>query len=286
MSIRLNQLVVKQEEEVTIPLEDIASIVVEENQVVLTAALLSKCSEYGIGLYTCDEKHLPNGVLLPFQSHSRQLRVLETQYNLSKPFKKRVWQKIIKTKIMNQALCLSYLDKTGESELLAIRNTVDSGDSTNREAYAAKVYFQHLFGKRFIRREDHIINHSLNYGYSILRGNVARVLVQYGFFPCLGIDHHNENNAFNLADDFMEVFRPLVDLFVVIHFHEEMEFTPKWRAGLYNVVNHQVELEGERYSCNRAIEEMIKSYVTACRTNMYERLSTPTLLPLKIHSYE
>ncbi|MDY0855077.1 type II CRISPR-associated endonuclease Cas1 [Bacillus thuringiensis] len=286
LSVRYNQLVITQEDKVSIPLEDIASILIEDNSVTITAYTLSKFSDYNIGLVTCNEKHLPNGILTSFQKHTRHAKVLQTQYNLSKPFRKRIWQKIIMSKIMNQAKCLEILEKDGYKEISSICKTIESGDATNREAYAAQLYFKYLFGTKFTRRTENTYNHSLNYGYSIIRGMVARTLVNYGFTPSLGIKHHNELNNFNLADDFMEVLRPIVDLFVATHIDCFTEFNIEIRKDLYNILNYEIQIECKHYSIQQAIEVMVKSYVSACRTENYRSIKLPNLIKLRMHSYE
>lgn len=286
LSVRYNQLVIEQEEKVSVSLEDICSIVIEEQVVSVTAAALSKMAEYNIMLFTCDQKHLPNGVLLPFQKHSRQLGVLHMQHTYSKPFKKRIWQRIVIQKLINQGRCLQYLDKEGSDELYKISKTVDSGDSSNREAYGARKYFQYLFGNTFTRQSETVVNASLNYGYAIMRGLVACSLVGYGFIPSLGIFHDNELNKFNLADDFMEILRPLVDLYVAQHIQADDVFSPTIRQNLYNLANMDILLDQQKLSVLNAIEEMIKSFVSASRNQDPSYLKLPELLPLNQHIYE
>ncbi|MEK4221202.1 type II CRISPR-associated endonuclease Cas1 [Bacillus sp. FSL W8-0116] len=286
LSIRYNQLVIEQEEKVAIPLEDICSIMIEEPAVTITSVALSKMAEYNIALITCDKKRLPNGVLQPFQKHSRQLSVLHMQYAYSKPFKKRIWQQIVIQKLVNQGKCLELLNKEGAEELYRISKTVDSGDMNNREAYGAKKYFHYLFGDQFTRRSDNTINTALNYGYAIMRGIVARSLVNYGFFPCLGIYHDNDLNKFNLADDFMEVLRPLVDLYVAQKINIDDEFSPEIRADLYNLANADILINNEKLTVVNAVEEMAKSFVTASKSQNPSFLKLPELLPIQLHVYE
>ncbi|MBE2908621.1 MULTISPECIES: type II CRISPR-associated endonuclease Cas1 [Anoxybacillus] len=286
LSIRYNQLVIEQEDTVSIPLEDLCSIIIEEHAVTITAATLSKMAECNIALFTCDQKRLPNGLLNTFQKHSRQLSVLQMQYTYTKPFKKRIWQQIVTQKLTNQGKCLEFLSKDGADDLYRISKTVDSGDTNNREAYGAKKYFRYLFGEGFNRRNDNTINIALNYGYAIMRGIVARSLVNYGFFPCIGIYHDNELNKFNLADDFMEVLRPLVDLHVAQHIQEDDEFSSSIRADLYNLVNADILMDKEKLTVTNAVEEMVKSFVTASRNEKPSFLKLPELLPIQIHTYE
>lgn len=281
LSVKHSQLVIHQDEEVTLPLQDIASILIESSAVTVTARLISECAARRISLVTCDDKKLPNGMLTGFQQHSRQLTVLQIQLGFSKPFKKRLWKRIIQQKLTNQAICLELLEKEGASKLRNIVNTVESGDSSNREGYAAKIYFPYVFGSSFTRRSGDPVNHLLNYGYSIMRSLVARSLVNYGFTTCLGIHHDNQLNSFNLADDFMEVLRPFVD-FRVAQMDPE-----KWnvvtRAGLVNLVNYETKIGNEEYALTTAVDEMTKSFVACCRQQDLSYLKLPTLIKSKVH---
>ena len=203
---------------------------------------------------------------------------------LSKPFKKRIWQQLIRQKIENQSICLELLGKEGAREIMLISKTVESGDNTNREAYAAKLYFRFLFEKDFTRRSDDSVNRLLNYGYAIMRGAVARCLTNYGFMPSIGLFHDNQLNAFNLADDFMEVLRPLVDYHVAQQNPEI--WGPGSRASLVNLLNMDVNVNGEKRSVTTAIEDTVKSFIASCRENDSSYLKLPELLPLRVHQYE
>jgi CRISP-associated protein Cas1 len=285
LSVRRSSLVVLQENEVTIPMQDIASIMIEAPAVTITANVLSECAEHKISLFTCNSKKLPNGIWTGFQQHSRQLGVLEMQLALSKPFKKRLWQKIIQQKIINQADCLDIMEKNGARELRKIAKEVESGDTSNREAVAAKLYFVNLFEPSFTRRSTDPTNRLLNYGYAVIRGMVARSLSNYGLTTCLGIFHENQLNAFNLADDFMEVLRPVVDLHVAMQSDVD-KWDAEVRANLVNLVNSVVLISGEKHSVTAAIDEMVKSFVTSCRQQDFSLLKLPEILPLKVHQYE
>ncbi|MBM7649468.1 CRISPR-associated protein Cas1 [Bacillus ectoiniformans] len=284
LSMKNSQLVIHQDETITIPLQDIASILIEAKGVSITAALLSRLAEDRIALFTCDQKLVPNGIWTSFHQHSRQLSVLNMQLSLSKPFKKRIWQQIVQKKILNQSACLEYLDREGAEELRHIAKTVESGDNSNREAYAAKQYFGYLFKQSFTRRSDDPINRLLNYGYAIMRGAVARSLTNYGFHPCLGVYHDNQLNSFNLADDFMEVLRPIVDFNVALR--QDEEWSVSTRAELVNLLNMDVSIQGEKYAVTTAVENMVKSYVACCRQQDPAYFKLPDLLPLRVHQYE
>ena len=167
LNIKNSQLLIGSSGEVQIPLEDINSILIESQSVTLSSYFLQKMAEMGIAVYVCDEKHLPNAVLLPMVRHSRHFKLLKCQMNLGKPKQKRLWQQIVIRKIENQSACLRFLNLEGAEELLKMSKQVQSGDKTNVEAKAAAFYFRKLYGLGFSRGDDHIINAALNYGYAI-----------------------------------------------------------------------------------------------------------------------
>jgi len=286
LSFQDNRMVISQGEDYSIPLEDVDSIVIESEEVTATFVLMSKLADYGITLFSCDEKHTPNGVFLPYQPHSRQNKVTETQLNASEPFKKRCWQRVIQRKILNQSLCLEYAELEGYKELKGIAKYVVSGDSTQKESHASRIYFSSLL-KGITRRKQHILNSGLNYGYSIMRGTVARTLSAYGFIPCLGIHHDSELNSFNLADDFMEVLRPVVDLWVIQNIPKEGDdLTKEQRAELVNLLHYDIAMEDGHYPVIMAVDKMIGSYSTSLFTKDPSRLLLPELIPLGLHQYE
>jgi len=227
LSLLHHSLVLNNGEEYTIPLSDLACVVVESRHVTLTSPLIDALSYSGAVVFICDEKHLPSSVILPFHAHSRQAGVARMQVAWSEPFKKRCWQKIIQAKITNQAKVSETLSHEQMRYLFSLQNRVTSGDSTNVEAQAARVYWSVLF-QNFVRHTDakDIRNAALNYGYAVLRGLVARALVGVGFLPAFGVHHCSELNAFNLADDVIEPFRPFVDETVRQLLDEDKEELP------------------------------------------------------------
>lgn len=276
LSLKHGHLVVRQRETVEIPLEDIAVVVVESERTVVTAALLSELAERGVPLFTCGKSHIPCGVFLPYQQHSRFLKVLKCQMEQTLPFRKNCWRAIVKQKIKNQAVCLDMLGKRGGDELRAIASDVRSGDSDNRESAAARLYFD-IYMPDTTRQEDNAVNASLNYGYSIMRGAVARALTAYGFLCAVGLHHKNELNSFNLADDFMEVLRPVVDLWTARNIAEGSLFTKKERAELAALLGAYMTINFERQKILRAIEIMCASFSTASASGDASVLKLPEL---------
>ncbi|MBQ9314298.1 MAG: type II CRISPR-associated endonuclease Cas1 [Clostridia bacterium] len=287
LSLKNNQMQILQEEVWSVPVEDISALVIESSQVVVTEGLLSKLCENNTVVYICDHKHIPNGYVLPYYQHSRTLKIIKEQINLTEPFKKRIWQEIVKQKIVNQAYVLMCIGKHDvEKRLTSLVSQVDSGDSKNIEGQAAKIYFESLFEKGFTRMYDNIFNACLDYGYTILRGAVARSIVEHGYIPCLGIHHRNELNNYNLADDFIEPFRPIVDLWTAQNIGINDEFNTDIRAFLVDLLNYDVIIAGRRQSVGNAIGILVSSFTTSIQMKDYKKILVPQVVPLERHSYE
>ena len=200
------------DEPITIPLSDLAVVIVSHPQVSFTHAVLSGLATAGAIFVTCDEKHLPVSMLLPLVSHSLQTERFAAQAALALPVRKRIWQQIARAKILAQARLLT--ERTGEDGGLGgLAGKVRSGDPSNLEARAARIYWQKIFGDTEFRRdrEKEGLNACLNYGYAVLRAMVARAICGAGLHPSLSVHHHNRYDSFCLADDLMEPFRPVVD---------------------------------------------------------------------------
>jgi len=279
-------LIIDTDKEYSVPIEDISCLIIEELRCTITAFTLSKLSETGTTVLICDKKHLPTGVLMPLNRHSRQKKVIRNQLEQSKPFIKRLWQQIVKSKILNQGKCLNLSNKDGIEKMTAYSDLVKSGDIDNVEAKAARYYFKKLFGKNFSRGQDNCINAALNYGYAILRGCIARQLASYGFETTFGINHFNEQNNFNLADDLIEPFRSIIDLYVSNSIDgEEETLTPYMKQQIFNLLNCSIISESQKHSVAYAIERTVKSLST-CFTNKSGQLILPELIQLKQHEYE
>lgn len=195
----------------TIPIEDIGFMVLEHPQLSFTMKLLEQLNEFNVATIFCNSKHMPTSMLLPLEAHHIQNELFRAQISASEPLKKNLWKQTIEAKIKNQA---RLLDKYGiaNRQLKTMAKTIKSGDSDNREGFAARIYWMALFGKSFIRdRFGDAPNPFLNYGYILLRSAVARALAGSGLLATLGIHHHNRYNAFCLADDMMEPYRSYVD---------------------------------------------------------------------------
>lgn len=280
LSCRHSRLLIRQgDEETDIPLEDIETLLVETRQATLTSHLISELACRGIAVFFCDQWHNPCGVSLPFHQHYRNLRVLRLQLDLSAPFMKNCWRLVVVQKLLNQAACLDFLNLAGGDELRSIAKQVRSGDPDNRESVGARRYFSSLM-PHSTRAATTPLNAFLNYGYAILRGAVARALTVYGLHPSLGIHHKNELNTFNLADDFLEPFRPIVDLWVLSNAWGDLFLTPRHKQALVSLLSSEVQIRGNRETVLRGMEMVAYSFVDACEEKDTGRIVLPQLLPL------
>jgi len=225
LSMRNAQLVIKltdaqtQEDVVkTVPIEDVGVVVLENRQITITNGVMDALLQNNCAVITCDEKHMPAGMLLPLEGHTVQSERYRWQIEASLPLKKQLWQQTVQVKIRNQASVLKRLSGVEVGCMLAWANDVKSGDNENLEGRAAAYYWKSVFPEmeRFVRDpEGDAPNNLLNYGYAIVRAVVARALVASGLLPTFGIHHHNRYNAYCLADDVMEPYRPYVDELVI-----------------------------------------------------------------------
>ena len=283
--VKNNQVFLEnQTNKVDYPLEDLNCVMIENLNTTLSTYTLSMFAEHGILCFICNQNHLPSGVVLPFCGYYQTLSVFQNQIEMSKPFQKQLWQKIIKNKIKNQNEVLNIYDSCDKLKFL--QETVLSGDSTNNEAKASLIYFKELFGKDFVRRDDCIgINAFLNYGYAIIRGFVARSIVVHGMQPFLGMKHCNQLNQFNLADDLMEIFRPVVDLYVKTYLSDVEELDSKTKANILNLINYDVLIDGQKQTVSYAIELFVQSFQKSLKESKC-CLKEVEITRLELHKYE
>lgn len=281
------RLAIEQEQTAFVPFEDIAVIVLNHREINLTHPVLSACGEYGISLFATGDTHHPSGVFIPFLPHSRATKWMRLQLDLPRPVAKQTWASIVRQKITNQALCLQLNGCEGVDRVRSYAQRVRSGDVGNLEGQAAAFYFVQLFGKDFRREQVRFANAALDYGYAVLRGTIARGLVAHGLLPSLGIFHSSEQNAFNLADDVIEPFRPVVDLFVAKHMSlAGTELNPQDKAALVALLNVDVDMPRGKMSVLSAIEHTIESLARIYDGGNESLLELPTLIPLQQHRLE
>lgn len=243
---------IKAEAARTIPIEDIGVVVLDNRQITITQGLVEALLENNCAIITCDNAHLPVGLMLPLCGNTTQSERFRLQIDASLPLKKQLWQQTVQCKIRNQAAVLQNTRNTIVKNMLAWAGEVKSGDSDNLEGRAAAYYWRNLFPDilGFTRDRNGLPpNNLLNYGYAILRAVVARALVGSGLLPTLGIHHHNRYNAYCLADDIMEPYRPYVDALVcrlVSDEHITEELTTELKRELLQIPTLDVVINGKR----------------------------------------
>lgn len=243
---------IKKEAEITRPIEDIGVVVLDHKQITITTGVLDALLENNSAVITCDSRSMPVGLLLPLSGNTTQSERFRHQIEASLPLRKQLWQQTIQYKIRNQMMVLKQSSNAETKCMQRWINDVKSGDTDNQEARAAAYYWKNLFGHidGFVRdREGISPNHLLNYGYAILRAVVARSLVASGLLPTFGIHHHNRYNAYCLADDIMEPYRPYVDKLVydiTNQYGEDIELSKDIKAELLSIPTLDVVIGGKR----------------------------------------
>ncbi|MBQ0016018.1 MAG: type II CRISPR-associated endonuclease Cas1 [Bacteroidales bacterium] len=255
LSLQHGQMVVRQGDGTelvrTIPIEDIGVVLLESQQISITAPLLDALVQNNSAVITCNDRFMPSGLLMPIASNSLQSERFQHQIEASVPLRKQLWMQTIRAKIMGQAAMLQRHNPQQAKPLMVMADSVRSGDPDNREAQAAAHYWKYIFKQfpSFVRdRNGEMPNPLLNYGYAILRSVVARSLVGSGLLPTLGIHHHNRYNAYCLADDIMEPYRPVVDNKVVSILQQQPhceELTTDIKRQLLTIPVEDVTIDGK-----------------------------------------
>lgn len=288
LSLRNGQLVVKldphddePERQASVPIEDIGVVVLDHRQITLTHGALSALVDNNAAVVTCDDRHMPIGLLLPLEGNTIQSERFRDQIDASLPLRKQLWQQTVQQKIRNQAALLHELHGIEVGNMKKWAGEVLSGDSTNLEGRAAAFYWSHMFPTlpSFTRsREGDYPNSLLNYGYAILRAVIARALVGSGLLPTLGIHHHNRYNAYCLADDVMEPYRPYVARLVVQTMAEcgDVEITTDIKRRLLTVPTLEVRIGGQRSPLMIAASQTTAS-LARCFSGENRRISYPEM---------
>lgn len=286
ISVRDNWLIVSGETEQRLPIEDLYSVVIDNQETVLTVAAMTRLTKAGAHILVCDEKHLPATVILPQSIHYHPLSVIRKQVAMPEEFKDRLWDEIVRQKIVNQATVLKLCGGKQHrvERLMELADEVSGGDSGNREGIAARIFFHELYGFEFVRMYDDATNAALNYGYTVIRSAVAKTLVAYGYNCVLGLHHINEANPFNLADDMMEPLRPLVDLWVSDHRDELTEkLTKQQKNELASLVNAVILWDGKKMRTRNAIDKYISSLTSAMNRLSEKSLRIPTIIRADVY---
>lgn len=278
------QVVVDQDDgEARFAIEDVAWIVLDSPRSTLTGTVLSACMTAGVALIVTDDKHTPAGIALPFHRHHRQADVAQRQVAMSTPLRKRMWQAIVRRKIENQAAALDSVGQEGAPTLREMLRHVGSGDPANVEARAARHYWSALWPD--FRRDDDADhrNKLLNYGYAVVRSGVARAVVAAGLLPAFGLKHASATNAFNLADDLFEPFRPFVD---VLAWRTtgggrpcRKDLSIDDRRTMAGALLKETSLRNQAVTLLIATEQSAESLVRAMESGAPDLLELPTLVP-------
>lgn len=280
LSVRHKQLAIfskETQEETLVPIEDIGFVIIENELVSLTIPLINELTDNNCALIFCNEKHMPFSMTMPLDCNEIQSQLFSAQINAKLPIKKNCWKQIVEYKIKNQGLVLKKYD-LDFTKLVDFSKSVKSGDSTNMESQAAKFYWDNLFGKNWCRdRFGDFPNNYLNYGYAILRAAMARALVGSGLLPTLGIHHHNKYNAYCLADDLMEPYRPFIDDEVVEYIStnpEDKEVGLEFKKRILKVLVRDVKMENLTRPMMVALS-MTSSSLANALSNESEKLKLP-----------
>ena len=279
LSLKYGQLVAtskENEKSLTRPIEDIGFVVIDHPMITATVPLLNELTENNVAVIFCNNKQMPHSMLMPLDGNSTLQESYKFQIEASAPLKKQMWKQLVEAKIKNQAALLDRAGKQG-NVLKPYYSNVKSGDSDNREGAAARIYWAQLFEGGFKReRNGGIPNQFLNYGYTILRAAVARALVGSGLYPAFGIFHRNRYNAFPLADDVMEPYRPFVDEIVYSFVREEgtIELNKQTKAKILRVLFADVKIG----KVTRPLEVAL-SITTASLVKMFKGDSQKLALP-------
>lgn len=285
LKTRNGQLLIEQpdkEESKEVPIEDIGFILLDHQQITLTQGLIARLMENNVALISCDATHHPDGLMLPIEGHTLQSARYRVQAEASVPLKKQLWQQTVSAKIENQAAVLRFYGLP-HAFLTELSRNVKSGDSDNAEATAAVYYWKHLFSSipGFVReRFGPEPNNLLNYGYAILRAVTARSLVSSGLMPTLGIFHRSQYNAYCLADDIMEPYRPFVDMLIypMVQTQPDMlELNPGIKRALLGVPAMDVYIQQEKSPLMNAMQRTTTS-LARCFEGKQRKMLYPQLM--------
>lgn len=266
-----------------IPFDDVECLIFENERSYFSKRMVTACMVQDIAVLFCDNKHSPVTMLTSDYGRSHRLKRLNMQISLGSKVKKRLWRKIVMGKINNQADCLELITNNQDmAKLLFLTGKqVDEGDTTNREAYAARRYFISLFGPNFKRgRYDDAVNASLNYGYALIRAMIRREIAIHGLEPSLGIHHESTENPFNLSDDLIEAFRPFVDSFVYDNIFVEDVFALELeeKKELLSILTQQCVIDEKVCALTDAIKVSVTSFVSCLDKNSAAPLKLPTFI--------
>ncbi len=270
LSFKDNKLVIRQDEEVSLTLEDIDSLIIDNREIILTANILAALAEFNVNTLICDDKHLPATIILPHGQASRGTKNARNQLMMKEALRKQLWRANIIQKIKNQATVLRKNNFEIEANRLdKLASTVRSGDVGNNEAIAARLYFNTLLGDA-TRRKPMWYNSALNYGYAVVRSSLAQAVAARGLITEIGINHHSELNQYNLVDDLIESLRPLVDNYILSKIacthlgnKDDMALSKNDRHDLIDVLNQYGIMIDKRYMIKHLTNMIVDGFLNA-----------------------
>ena len=266
LELKNGYLVIRSDTVKRVHLDEISVLVIENTGSAVTAALLEALWENKTVVIFCDHKRNPGAQLLPYYNSFDCSARVNTQIQWTQDVKDLVWTEIIKEKIRKQAQVIEKLNLKNSDLLYSYIDEIETGDSTNREGHAAKVYFNSLFGSSFSRSDDCFTNSALNYGYGLLLSLVNREIVANGYLTQLGLFHKNVFNQFNLSSDLMEPFRPLFDL-IVYSMPKGNDLEHEDKLFLLNTLNERVQIGKSKQTVINAVGIYVKSVLDALDNN-------------------
>ena len=282
VNLDLNNIVICYENEnYWINLDEISNLIIEDPRCMVSLKLLTELSEKGVNVILTNSSHNPVGVISTLNNHARSPKKYKEQINWDKNSKSYLWEEIIKQKIKSQIQVLEMYDKCDKLDIMNnYLENISENDITNREGLASRTYFKELFGNNFKRFNDDIINYCLNYTYQIIRGKISQLIVALGYNPVLGINHKSEYNYFNLSDDFIEVFRPIVDYFVyeILELSKDEYLTHDLKMEFANILNRKVLYKNMEYKINNVILFYLQDLFSFLETGNVERINFPKLI--------
>lgn len=265
---------------ISIPVEDLNQIMVHGANIRLSTMDLSILSQNKISFMTLDEKYLPTAILLPFEGHARQSKLMHAQVDTSKDKYLSLWMQITKQKINNQAGALSIMGINGSEHIYKYAAELNEANVDISEALAAKEYFEY-YHEGLNRRVDDPVNSRLNYGYAVVRSYIARTLVAAGFHPTFGIHHDSQLNAYNLADDLIEPFRAFVDLVAHDNIGSNVILAKNERRALAHTLHNACIMDGVKMNIMSAIELTVSSLKRIILDKTNEKLLLPVIIPVE-----
>lgn len=279
LSLYLNNLKLDDGEQVfTIPIDDLGMVIINNYRIHITVQLLCKLSQANVCVIICEQNGLPELAVQALNGNYVTFRNQELQLNFPAKYKAVLWQKLVQGKILNQSknLLLAHADASVLGKMLEYYNSVEPHDLSNREGLAAKMYFRAFFGEHFSREQNSQdpINAALNYGYAIIRSMLARAVMSKGLISAQGIFHRSPYNHFNLVDDYIEVYRPIVDRWV----YENMldySFTREKRLELINALSKKITFADKKYSVLQSMNYFVDNIINYMKTYDIDYIKIP-----------